>query len=261
MNKTRNFIRNAYYFLKGFDVDRFSAPKFYIREVKDLLKMSNHDSSVKLIVPRKKCRWSAGFKLSSKVHPFVATMKSGDITYLKKFYENYKPDNVWEMYFLSSKKPSSLISFPWKKTKSRSELKEEDGLPEDEGCQWFGPVSTEKVAVEYRRCMNCYQSIKKEGYFPEKYGGYPRGHFLIGEDDFCFQVEGGQHRIAALAALNWNRIEVMSMNRPFQLVRRSEVDKWPGVKEGYISREEALTIFDLHLTAGTYQKQKEIYSF
>ena len=258
MIKARNLLRNAYYFLNGYDADRFSAPKFFIREKNDLLKLSNKDAPVRLIVPRRKCRWNAGFQMSPKVHPFVATMKSGDIAYLENFYENYKPENVWEMYFLPPKKDSSVMSLPWKSVKMKNDLRETDGLKENGGYQWFGPVTPEKVKVEYNRCMNCYNSIKAEGYYPQKYGGYPRGHFLVGEDDYCFHVEGGQHRLAALAALKWKRIEVMSMNGPFQLVYRKDVDSWPAVKGGYMSIEDALSIFDLHITAGTYADQKKL---
>jgi len=261
MTTSRNIIRNVYYFLRGYDAARFSAPKFNVRSVEDLLKLNNYEAPLRLIVPRRKCRWSAGFKLSPKVHPFVATMKSGDIAYLRKFYENYQPENIWEMYFLSSNRDSSIVSLPWKSVKKKADFKEEDGLSEDGGHQWFGPVSSKKIEVEYRRCMNCYNSIKKEGYYPQKYGGYPRGHFLVGENEFCFHVEGGQHRIAALAALKWNRIEVMSMNGPFDIIRESEVDTWPGVRDGHISREDALAIFNLHLSAGTYKKQQEIIGY
>lgn len=258
MKTTKRFIRNAFYFLRGYDADRFSAPKFYIRDVEDLRRVSKLDPPVRVIVAREKCRWSAGFKFSSKVHPFIATMRSENIKYLDTFYKNYTPDNIWEMFFIPSGENSSIASFPWKSIKTKSEVREGGGLKDIHGDLWLGPASSEEIKIEFQRCMNCFKSIKNKGYFPQKYGGYPRGYFLIGENDFCFQVEGGQHRMAALAALNWNRFEVMSMNRPIQLVNPSEVDNWPLVKRNYISREDALTIFNIHLTAGTFENQKDI---
>jgi len=256
----RNLIRNGFYFIRGYDADRFSAPVFHIKTVRDLLNVEGEFSSLRLIVPREKCTWSSGFRFEKETHPFVSAMVSGEKKGLHDFYEKYQPKNILERYFLNEHRNTLLISLPWSSVKMKGELIEDEGPGIEHGHQWFGPVTEKKIDLEYRRCISCYNSIKEKGYMPHSHGGFPRGHFLIGKDDFCFQVEGGQHRLAALAALNWDGIEVMSIGKPFNFINKEDVEKWPAVLKGRINKTDAAKIFDLHLHNGNIENHKSLFS-
>jgi len=260
MISSRIIIRNLYYFLKGYNADRFSAPVFHIKTVRDLLNIEWKFSSLRLIVPREKCTWSSGFRFEKETHPFVSAMVSGDKSCLQRFYKKYQPKNIYERYFIDDYRSTSLISLPWSSIKMEGELREKKGPEIEQGHQWFGPVTEKKIDLEYKKCISCYNSIKEKGYMPCVYGGYPIGHFLIGKDDFCFQVDAGQHRLAALSALDWDGIEVMSIGEPFAFIKKEDVEQWPAVSEGHISKPDAVNIFDRHLDNGNMENHKSLFT-
>jgi hypothetical protein len=249
IKKGYRFTRNAYYFFKGYDADRFSAPVFRVKSVSDVYKLRqiSESSMVNFIIPIEKCVWGAGFRYTTESHPFAQAMDSNNAFYnLQKFYSNYSPDNIFELFFIDNKDVSSLaksFDVPWKRS-SKLKSSGEGGISVHEGVQHYGPCSDRKVRFEADRCVSIYKKIKKEGFWPQRYAGYPRGYFLVSGDEFLFQITGsGQHRTAALAALGWKEVQCTSWKQTVGIIEASNVKKWPGVRDQRVSSEEAMILF------------------
>lgn len=67
-------------------------------------------------------------------------------------------------------------------------------------------------------------------------------YLLLAGDDYRFRISQGHHRIAALAALGYETITLQLEFR--NTIRRSEVEWWPAVRQGWFTRKEAVTVFD-----------------
>jgi hypothetical protein len=66
---------------------------------------------------------------------------------------------------------------------------------------------------------------------------------LLDGDEYRFYQEGGgNHRVAALAALGYE--EAVLQVRTKYVVRRSEAKWWPMVRLDWFSEQEAIAVFD-----------------
>jgi hypothetical protein len=118
----------------------------------------------------------------------------------------------------------------------------------DAGDKAFGPTSREKGELEFRRLVNVYNSIKKTGPRKNPDGIHNIGALVLvsgGDQKPRFTCEGGNHRMAALAALGHRYVDVQIRTDIFGgIIRRADVDYWATVRAGYLTREEALALFD-----------------
>ena len=103
---------------------------------------------------------------------------------------------------------------------------------------WFH-ASTRKVEIEAERLHRTLSSINDKGFLFDKTNHI--GAFIIAKgNDWRWAVSGGQHRVAALAVLNYTHCPVLVKS----IIRREEVSNWPHVKSGLYSEKEALQVFD-----------------
>ena len=99
-------------------------------------------------------------------------------------------------------------------------------MPEGElnlldGRQQFGPVTMKKLNFEIERLDNVMLSIKKNGFIPEKFEGYPRGYFILNtNEDWVFYIVGGSHRVAALVALKKRGLLIHDYWLHFHILQR-----------------------------------------
>ena len=76
-------------------------------------------------------------------------------------------------------------------------------------------------------------------------------------DDFVYQISHlGQHRTAALAATGWEWIEFSSWGREVNIINKDHVNEWPAVQQGYVNHEDAIKIFNRHLSYDLYLTHK-----
>jgi hypothetical protein len=199
-------------------------------------------------------RNSLGFGFSrSGWHPFTATLEQyqslGDsLTYedslLRAFYERYQPATVADVFSLEKRDvlpqtPLLYFTFPWsyaiQKIGAENELS-----ASAHGWQSVGPVSDKKGNMELQRITTLYRSIAEKGYLPED---HIRGHFLKKGDAYRFIIVGGNHRAAALAALDYRHIPVIFQHGYPRVIDFNDVSLFRQVKNQHLRRSDAEAIF------------------
>ena len=193
-------------------------------------------------------------------HPFVETLKQYqqnpglhyENSVLKEYYERFQPANLEEALFVRRGRASRLnmgwIGFPWFWDKSREVIFEKSpGETRPGGNHHFGPNSMKFASAEFDRLLPLYRMIKKEGYHPELFfDGYISGYLMIRGEDYRFVVTEGQHRMACLAALGYEKIRCRFSLQPQypRVVAWEEVNKWSQVANKTYGRGLAIKIFD-----------------
>lgn len=120
----------------------------------------------------------------------------------------------------------------------------ENGFSLDASHGWkaWGPASAAAGKAEFTRLVQSYLAIKKHGYVRHSaYDGDIEGRILTSGGDYRILIERGQHRIAALAALGFDKLPVRLAPAS---VRREEAAFWPQVVSGVYTTEQALFVFD-----------------
>ncbi len=220
-------------------------------------------------VPVEKIR-SAGFSGADPHNPFVLTLRAyaggrcarfrGSL--LENFYECWQPFAGRNPAELGKPAPWRARTQPAGNTAAGrlqrgefTEVAQELGLDAGEmrGHITGGPVTEAFGEVTLRRMARIYQSVQETGYHPERSpAGHLRGAYFLREDDFRVLVGSGKHRMAALLALGYEVIPVQfGPPKLPAVVRREEVDQWPGVRKGLYSKDEALARFD-RIFSGTH---------
>lgn len=169
-------------------------------------------------------------------------------TSLYKYFNNFQPKNYRDLYNLSPEnKLNKILSTqyfrPWLHKKPTPEFRA--GL--------FGPKDISSIELRLVRLKNLITNIRQYGYIPNS-RDIIEGYILLKSDDYRFIITGGHHRIGVLTSFyiknigNYENILVKYENKRSQvkIVRECDVEKWPGVKSGYINKESALEFFNSH---------------
>ncbi|WNF36578.1 hypothetical protein RJD24_19490 [Bacillaceae bacterium IKA-2] len=208
-----------------------------------------------------KCCDKYGFSYNEEgFHPFVETIKqyreNKNVTYdasvLKKFYQLFKPRNLSEAFFYNEDQALSLlkkgwVGYPWLwNEKLRVIVEDNPGETRPGGNHFFGPNTDKFGIAEMGRLTTSCEMLDNIGYLPELFAdGYVTGYMLKYKDDYRFIITEGQHRIAAIAALGYKKIECrFSQSDQYpRIVDFKDVKKWPQVKNGTYSRKSAEKVF------------------
>jgi|SRR5690625_2098883 len=223
-------------------------------------------------VPIEKCVNIYGYQFHlPSSHHFTATLveyaKNPNIRFkdskLCKFYEGFTPENLKTLYFSYSNLESinhnndspllcynpQVITLPWLPdivyTTSEVNGKErsEAGLSFKEGSQSFGPVSQAKGNLEFSRLINTYNSISSKGYTVDYFHNQISGYFIKSDSDYRFIIQNGNHRTASLAALGIKSIPVIFRYDYPRVIDINDVELWPQVKNGNVTKCDAESIF------------------
>ncbi|MFU8864495.1 MAG: hypothetical protein ACNA7O_11305 [Rhodobacterales bacterium] len=207
---------------------------------------------------------------STSPHPFIQTLrayaagKCHDYVHssLFEFYGSFQPRSAAEVVGLSYNSGHSAIShlpafasaLPWEPlTPEENEtflrgICERDyidnGFTLDAAAGWkgWGPLSHEAGEAEFNRLVRVFKAIGTNGYQRHSaLDGDIEGQVLKHDDDYKVFVSRGQHRIAALAAMDQTRAPIRVLP---QAVSRSDAAVWPNVVRGYYTVEQAQSVFD-----------------
>ncbi|MBS9522523.1 hypothetical protein KIH41_07085 [Litoribacter ruber] len=208
----------------------------------------------------KRC-FSIEFPGSAEYNPFVETLKKygegqcADYvgSPMEDFYEKWQPGKAdgfykngkelappWDQGYKSSKNLSDARLKRNDFVKAQSELGE---VGEIKGHLKKGPVSLGFGKITFQRFIKIYNSIRHNGYQPEKLGsGHINGRLYVRDGkDYRVAISAGKHRVAVLQALGYSKIPVKLST---VIIKREDVDFWPNVRNGNYSKEDALAYFD-----------------
>ena len=164
---------------------------------------------------------------------------------LAAHYDAFRPTNLAEAYFGENSPdlhPLDQLSpfdrfLPW--IPLIRKIAGHDG----QGNQSFGPVTSEKLAMETERLTSLLNSLIRSGYHPEGFSqGLISGYFLIRDDQFRFLITEGMHRAAALSAMGISTIRVGIARKRPHIADTADAANWPHVRSGFCSRDLALRI-------------------
>lgn len=113
----------------------------------------------------------------------------------------------------------------------------------------FSPegVLASHVNREFGWLEAAWESIRRDGYQPERYGYLRCVEFSAGAQSRYLVIDGN-HRISAMhaAGLATVRVQVLHLRR----VRRERAHAWPRVRDGSLDVESALRVFDRYFAPG-----------
>lgn len=270
------FKKNTYSLVNNFGIDLIKVSENFLDEDWSSpieLIYKTHSRHILLEVPATDIRFLSvhGYKVGKNSRaPFISTIgeyKNGEITSyensaLESFYLRFQPKSALEYLYIESSSssafnnlPPSGAFLPWQDINPIEQIKQRKlqiesdnrehkaiiGL--DEGDPFYGPVSTEKANLEYNRLINVFDSILENGFKVDTKGKNNINAIVLEHNNnYRYFITSGQHRVAALAVLGYDKI-VLQIYKGL-IVRRSEVEFWPGVTNGYFNILEALAVFD-----------------
>ena len=239
-----------------------------------------------LAVPGASCRGllPIGFAMTLEAnHPYILSAREyaarGALRYegspLEAYHQRVRPESVADVLGVNPNQggkrkallaPASRGSIlPWDgvpgRVAARRIIKQmrkdlrKHGLDNRERPHWHeagGPVARAIGETEISRIRTLVDSIRESGFIENHQSGTPITGTVLHSDDSgdklnCVRIEGGQHRAAVLAALQYSRIPVYF--RPERIVYRSRAGQWPAVRAGVLSKEQALDVFDRLIAA------------
>lgn len=188
---------------------------------------------------------------------------------LESFYAQYQPTSAAQVIGLEDASTNELNRLtpyaavaPWGfrtpdeelARKKRIEKKDSAGAGEvfdlTHGYRHFGPMSKEKGEQEYQRLIRVTESIRKKGFILEPDGiDNLSAKLFVDRSRYRFGITGGQHRIAALAALAYENVTVRLETTTF--IDKMYARWWPLVASGWFTTAEAHKIFDQFFESGT----------
>lgn len=169
---------------------------------------------------------------------------SYETSVLKRFYATFQPKSVAEAHYLKDAGPlealpASSLFEPWSLPRPPYDDPWSDVAPS--GTPVFGPQGDEAGEVEWQRLRRSVNSVRDYGYQPRL---FPQGRInvtvLRSQGEERYLVMHGLHRTAVLSAMGHHRIEVGVDHRNPWIVDEDEVDRWPYVRSGFVTRDLAV---------------------
>ncbi len=230
----------------------------------------------KIFVDIKDCTSINGFAFGQGWHFLVETLeqykKNRSIKYedtaLAKYYECYQPQNLLEALFgknktdndsdflaLTKYRSPQNAPMPWTPMKMVTKsFKRNSGDygPKDK----FSNYGIHRM----RRLISIYGSIKENGFDEEKnseIGDHIKGILLKRNNEYKFLVVNGNHRIAALSALGYQKVSVRSCKKFPSIIDIDNCPNWPCVKKGIYNENAARKILLHYFEENGLNKAKE----
>lgn len=109
------------------------------------------------------------------------------------------------------------------------------------------------IIEEFNKIKNLYHSIKTNGFKYFSRNGVLGGYFLHSKNGKkVFIVTQGNHRLSVLSYLDYKNILVYTMKGYLENVYEKDVHNWPFVRNGKITVDDALIIFNLYFKNENY---------
>lgn len=166
-------------------------------------------------------------------------------TTLFSFLKNFTPNSICDLIEITEKHSDlDLFVYPWGTfSKGKNDTKKNPYLS-----RFCGPSNDEFIKEEFNRTIKLYKEIKISGYRPWKYGNtFIGGTFLIKKNgDARFITLQGNHRMAILSHLNYEKIPVREIRGHFVNIFEKDLHEWELVKSRKCPVDVAKAIFSLY---------------
>jgi len=115
------------------------------------------------------------------------------------------------------------------------------GSSQAHGVQHWGPVSKQKLDTEVRKLADLLISIEQRGYVVEgrNMDSFIRGYIMRNREDWACVITQGQHRVAVLSALGYDKVPVYIT----RVVDYIDLPYFPKITAGVYSLDEASELF------------------
>ena len=273
ITQIKNFIIFLINDIKNFFYQKLKYNKsyLYIANLKDLEKHKNnfYEEMIKnrdnkkttnsFSIELDKLTFDNSINLNDPINPLVLTvneLNSNPNIELKnssiyKFFKNHKPKNLTELFFLDKNKSKTKLGsrldklsqftlfYPWLHKYPQRFL-----VP-----GMFGPKDISFPESRFIRLKNLIYLITKYGFKNEE-NDQISGYMLSMKNDYRFVITAGAHRASVLKSMFYDKfkyVEVsydnLRVDEKYFKVKLEDIDSWPGVKSGYIKKEEAEELF------------------
>ena len=172
-----------------------------------------------------------------------------DDLFLNKYFNNFQPKNLSEVYLIREKSKLDNLNpynrfYPWHTPYP----------PPEHQDFFFGPkiYKDNEIRIRTYRLNNIHELVNKYGYIPDE-SDCIKGYILTNENDYRFIVTAGHHRSSVLNAMNTlgkfpNEVVVKFDQKRIQnkyfIVNKEGIENWPSVKNNFISKQDAILLFD-----------------
>jgi len=261
LNNLRNFLyqklkynKKYLYYVNSNEIEKHKK-NFYLASIEKREKQSLNNT---IEVDFNKLSFDNSINLNDPINPLVLTVNEINLnskinleeTSLYKFFNNFKPKSLSEVFFIDEninilndtkldKLNQYTLFYPWFHRYPQKFL-----VP-----GMFGPKDISFPLIRFIRLKNLINLIGKYGFKPD-FDDQISGYILKNESDYRFVITAGTHRASVLKSLyfkNKKTIEVKYDNfrikKNFFIINLQDIYQWPGVKSGYINKNEAEELF------------------
>ena len=226
------------------------------------VKAMDGNSSIVTVQVNKCCDWlgytftEGGWHYLSAVikeHKRNPTISFKD-SILYKYYQLFQPKSIQDCLSINSDEgfPSitnNILELPWG---TAFKLDRTDD-------HHYGPKTDSFIKNQISRTVLIHKKLASEGYQPDNnVDGYIKGHFLKKNNDYRFLISGGQHRIASLGVLGYDKIQVKVYHKWERVIDVENVQSWSRVRDGKYDKRAAVTIFNSYFTNTGQEKAKKL---
>lgn len=222
------------------------------------LRSSERSVPTRVHVDIERCTSFLGLAFSSKGwNPLVATLRqfetNPDLSYedsaFARVHQRFLPQTLKDLFFPGSAEPYEPLNalkvdrryyrYIWKMSPAMTTAATPGAFSPNYS---FGPLEPSRGLAEFKRLIETYVSIRDRGYQPKTYG-YVTGYFLGDDVDHRFVIGSGNHRVAALAVLGADSLEVRLHSHPAS-IHRDQLPLWTRAKGGLFPASTAEALFD-----------------
>jgi hypothetical protein len=120
----------------------------------------------------------------------------------------------------------------------------------DDNARYLGPKSHAVGLSHFQRVIGVYDSIRRHGYHPARFGGgRPRGYFLVRDGDYRFVASGANHRLPALRMTGETHVVASSLENLPPVIDEEDLEQWTPERGGPFPRPVVRRLFDRMFTA------------
>lgn len=261
LNNLRNFLyqklkynKKYLYYVNSDEIEKHKK-NFYLASIKKREKQSLKNT---IEVDLNKLSFDNSINLDDPINPLVLTANEINLnskinleeTSLYKFFKNFKPKNLGEVFFIDEninilndtkldKLNQYTLFYPWFHKYPQKFL-----VP-----GMFGPKDISFPLIRFIRLKNLINLIGNYGFKPD-FDDQISGYILKNDSDYRFVITAGTHRASVLKSLYFKNKEIIEVKyddfrikKSFFIINLQDINQWPGVKSGYIKKNEAEELF------------------